>query len=513
MTSIHFELDGERVCAEGVDPNTTLLHWLRAHKKTGTKEGCAEGECGACAVAWRANGPEGNARWEVVNSCLVLLPSVQGRELLTSEGLAGQGPEALHPVQQCMAEGGGSQCGYCTPGFVVSLFGEMYRHEEGPFDLESIAGNLCRCTGYRPIREAAEKLSTLRAKTRGAPDAFRARLATPVPPLEALEHVSVTGGITRSFSRPSSLRDAVSLLARSPEITLLHGGSDVTVEVNQRHKRHDAYLSLEAVPELDVFEERHDMLVIGAGVSLASIEERLHDPQRGTTALGHALPMLAELLPLFSSRLIRTRATLGGNLGTASPIGDGPPSLLALDAELVLASYDASADAVTRRIVPLAGYFLGYRKTARAPHEIIEAVRIPRPYFGLQRFYKVSKRKLDDISSVAAAFAIDRDDEGRVTRARLAFGGVAATPVRLTDIEARLVGHPLSPQTMDELSVLASEQVSPIDDHRASARYRKAMVASLLRKLAHDTSGAGTNAGTNQGGHGASAATSLGVSP
>jgi xanthine dehydrogenase small subunit len=492
MSAIVFVLDGETVRADAVDPNTTLLHWLRANRKTGTKEGCAEGECGACAVAWRANGPDGRARWEVVNSCLVLLPSVHGRELVTSEGLA-SADGALHPAQRCMAEGGGSQCGYCTPGFVVSLFGEMYRGEEGPFDPECIAGNLCRCTGYRPIREASEKLAQLRTRSRGTPDRFRDQLATPVPALPAIEHASaspITGGAPRQFARPSSLHDAVALLGREPHRTLVNGGTDVTVEVNQRHKRHDAYLSLEGVPELSVFEERDDMLVIGAGVSLASIEERLHDHVAGPTALGRALPMLIELLPLFSSRLIRTRATFGGNLGTASPIGDGPPALLAIDAEVVLASHDARADAINRRIVPLSGYFLGYRKTARAPYELIEAIRIPRPFYAIQRFYKVSKRRLDDISSVAGAFALDRDEDGRVTRARLAFGGVAATPIRLPEIEARLLDRHVTPHELEDLAHLASESVTPIDDHRASARYRKAMVASLLRKLAFDLAGA-----------------------
>lgn len=495
MSAITFELDGARVRAENVDPNTTLLHWLRANHKTGTKEGCAEGECGACAIAWRANGPDGRARWEVVNSCLVLMPSVEGRELLTSEGLASTNDGALHPVQRCMADGGGSQCGYCTPGFVVSLFGEMYRAKDGAFDPECIAGNLCRCTGYRPIREAAEKLASIRSKSQDAPDPFRDRLRAPVPPLEASEHTVTVGQTTRSFARPSSLLDAVAILARDTSRTIVHGGTDVTVEVNQRHKRSDGYLSLEGVRELSVFEDRDDALVIGAGVSLAQIEERLHVYESGPTALGRALPMLAELLPLFSSRLIRTRATLGGNLGTASPIGDGPPALLALDAELVLASHDPKTNAIARRTVPLSTYFLGYRKTARAANELIEAVRVPKPYASLQRFYKVSKRRLDDISSVAGAFAIDRDHEGRVTRARLAFGGVAAVPLRLTEIEQRLVGKRLTVSEIEPLAIAASQSVTPIDDHRASARYRKAMVASLLRKLAFDTASLTAHAG------------------
>jgi len=481
MSAITFLLDGEEVSVEGVDPNTTVLSWLRASGRTGTKEGCAEGECGACAIAWRANGPDGRARWEVVNSCLVLLPSLHGRELITSEGIAKDGE--LHPVQRCMAEGGGSQCGYCTPGFVVSLFGEFYRADAGPLDPESIAGNLCRCTGYRPIREAAEKLATIRTSAvgRAAIDPHKERLASPAPAPSAVDYVGrASGGEERSFSRPTSLADATAILAREPHRTILNGGTDVTVEVNQRHRRFDALLSLEGVPELTVWREDPDALVIGAGVSLASIEERLHG-----TALGREVPMLGELLPLFSSRLIRTRATFGGNLGTASPIGDGPPALLALDAELVLASFREGT--LARRTVPLSTYFLGYRKTARETTELIEAVRVPRPFAALQRFYKVSKRRLDDISSVAAAFAIDRDAEGCVTRARLAYGGVAATPLRIEAAEQALVGRVLSPRSLEEAASIAIAAVSPIDDHRASAAYRKAMVGSLLRKLAQES--------------------------
>ncbi len=497
MSAISFVLNGEPISVDGADPNTTLLHWLRASGRTGTKEGCAEGECGACAVAWRATGPDGRPRWEVVNSCLVLLPSAHGRELLTVEGIGravegiGRPVEGiggtndaggLHPVQRCMADGGGSQCGYCTPGFVVSLFGEFYRADSGPLDPECIAGNLCRCTGYRPIRDAAVELATLRTKAAatGAPDPHRARLAEPVPPAPPLSYqATVPGASVRSFERPTSLSEALALLAREPHRTLVSGGTDVVVEINQRHKRHDTFLSLEALAELSGFEDQGDALVIGANVSLAAVEERLHG-----SPLGATLPLLGELLPLFSSRLIRTRATFGGNLGTASPIGDGPPALLALDAEVVLASWNGTE--VVRRRVPLSSYFLGYRKTALRAGELIEAVRIPRPFPALQRFYKVSKRRLDDISSVAAAFAIDREADGRITRARLAFGGVAATPVRLLEAEAALVGRLLAPGHLEEAIALAMDAVKPIDDHRASARYRKAMVGSLLRKLAFE---------------------------
>ena len=479
--TISFVLNGEPISLDGIDPNTTLLHWLRTSGRTGTKEGCAEGECGACAVAWKATSTHGEPRWEVINSCLVLLPSAHGRELRTAEGLLREGE--LHPVQACMAEAGGSQCGYCTPGFVVSLFGEYYRGENGPLDPESIAGNLCRCTGYKPIREAAEKLATIRTKEAqsGLRDAFKKSLDAPLPALAELHYTAPSGpgaaSTSRTFARPTRLLDAATFLCTNPDAVIVSGGTDVVVEVNQRQRRLDTVLSLEAIPELRQIGETPEALTLGAGLSLASLEELLH---------GRGLPLLSALLPLFSSRLIRTRATLGGNLGTASPISDSPPVLLALDAELELVHASATGT-LERRWVPLAGFFLSYRKTLLAPDELIASVRIPKPYAAIQRFYKVSKRTMDDISSVAAAFAVDVDAEGKVTRARLAFGGVAATPIRLTAIEDALVGQKLDAKTMKSLAAQAKTLVTPLDDHRASARYRREMVGNLLEKLAAET--------------------------
>jgi xanthine dehydrogenase small subunit len=478
MAEIRFLLNGAPHVVQGADPNETLLAHLRTAGLTGTKEGCAEGECGACAVALVARGPGGETRYEAVNACLLLLAAVHGREVITVEGVARAG--AMHPCQAEMACAGGSQCGYCTPGFVVSLFAEYYRASEGALDPESIEGNLCRCTGYRPIREAAERLATIRTKERreDAADPHRARLSAAAPDLGTLELTAAANGASaRRFVRPTSLEAATAALARDPSLVPIAGGTDLVVEINQRLRRFDGLLSLEAVPELRRWSLDETHLVIGAGVPLAEIEERLHHD----AALGEALPVLRTLLPLFSSRLIRTRGTLGGNLGTASPIGDGPPVLLALGAEVVLARHDGST--VQRRTVPLETYFLDYRKTALAKGELIVEVQIPRPFPAIQRFYKVSKRRADDISTVAAAFALDRDASGTITRARLAYGGVASTPKRATDAEAALVGRPLSRATIDEAKRAADRALSPIDDHRGTARYRRAMIGRLLDRL------------------------------
>ncbi|PRQ04048.1 Nicotinate dehydrogenase FAD-subunit [Enhygromyxa salina] len=449
----------------GVDPHTTVLDFLRDRGLVGTKEGCAEGECGACAVALVREGPGGRTTYVPVNSCLTLLGSVLGGELITVEGVR-PSAEALHPVQAAMVEAGGSQCGYCTPGFVVSMFAEYYRHERPAWDPEAIAGNLCRCTGYRPIRDAMRSL--------GAPagdDRFLARLEQPAPRLGGLTQLRTRTEGPRRLLRPASLAELLDQLAATPEAKIIAGGTDVVVEVNQRHARWPVLISLEAVAELRRVELGDEQVEIGACVSLSDVEHRLD----------HALPLLDELFPLFSSRLIRNRATLGGNLVNASPIGDSPPALLALDAELELVSRAGS------RVVALAEFFTGYRKTVLAPGEIVATIRVPRRAPTHAHFYKVSKRVLDDISTVAAAFALELDDGGTITKARLAYGGVAATPARARAAEDALLGRPWTRETVAAVEPLLASAFTPMTDHRGSADYRRAMTARLFEKFFHET--------------------------
>ena len=456
--TIRFRLNGDEITVDGVDPHTPLLHFLRARGWTGTKEGCAEGECGACAVALVRPGPDGQSRYVPINSCLVALPAVHGAELVTVEGIARGG--VLHPVQRAMVEHGGSQCGYCTPGFVVSLFAEYYRcgRGAGEVDPEAIGGNLCRCTGYRPIRDALASLGEP-----ASDDPMAARLAEPAPSLPALayDHADVL------FERPASLARLFDLLAMHPRAKLLAGGTDVMVEVNQRDARWDVLVSLEALPELRGIEETADHMRVGAAVPLSEVEEVL----RGR------LPMLDALLPLFSSRLIRNRATFGGNLVNASPIGDGPPALLGLDAKVEVASRDGE------RLVPLGEFFTGYRQTVLEHGEVVMGVRIPKPFPTVQRFYKVSKRVMDDISTVAAGFGLWLDEDGTITKARLAYGGVAPTPARAREAESALVGEVFGEALGAKARVLLEGAFSPIRDHRGSAAYRAAMVPRLFEKL------------------------------
>jgi xanthine dehydrogenase small subunit len=464
---VRFTLNGTPVHLADVDPHTTLLSWLRSRGLTGTKEGCAEGECGACAVAvLRADG-DGTARYEALNSCLLPLPSASGRSIVTVEGVAA--PDGtLHPVQQAMVERGGSQCGYCTPGFVMCLFCEYYRPGRDGYDPESISGNLCRCTGYRPIVDVARELPQPRAQDPRLPI-----LREPVPPLEALRCKSERG----SFARPTSLPELFELWEASPEAILIAGGTDLMVYANQRYQRWPAMLSLEALPALRSFQVGERELTVGAGFELAALEERMAHEHAGL------LPILEQLLPLFSSRLIRNRATLGGSLGTASPIGDSAPVLLALDAELTLSSRGG------RRRIPLRDFFTGYRQTQLAPRELIECVHIPLPAPPTQRFYKVSKRVLDDISTVAAAFTLKLDAQGKVESLRAAYGGIAAMPLRALALEQAALGRPWNEGTLEVLQRELTGFGTPQSDHRGGADYRRAMIGKLLAKFYAETVG------------------------
>ena len=451
--------------------HTTALDFLRGCGLTGCKEGCAEGECGACSVLLARPGLDTPTEWTPLNACLMPAASLGGQEVVTAEGLGE--PDDLHPVQQEMAVRGGSQCGYCTPGFICSMAAEYYRPDRRPangsetdsdhghgangFDLHALSGNLCRCTGYRPIRDAAYAL--------GAPppdDSFVTRLSAPPnePAATRLRHQG------RSFVRPETLADALQLLHADPGATLIAGCTDWGVEVNLRGARAASVIAIDRLRELRGLVVDADRIEIGAALTLTEIERRLDG----------RVPLLAQMFPQFASRLIRNGATLGGNLGTGSPIGDSPPVLLALEASLVLASVDGE------REVALADYFTGYRQSVRRADELITAVRIPLPLARLAAFHKIAKRRFDDISSVAIGFALDIEDRV-VTKARIGLGGVAAMPVRALATEAALAGRPWTPDTAQTAADVLGEEGTPIDDHRASAAYRAAMLGQALHKL------------------------------
>ncbi len=456
-------VNGAPLGLEGVTSATNALDWLRSSGLTGAKEGCAEGECGACAVlvARPCATTAGDAtEWTAINACLVPAASLDGQEILTVEGLGS--PDDLHPVQRELAVRGGSQCGYCTPGFVCSLAAEYYRADRTSpgCDPHALSGNLCRCTGYRPIQDAADSLGM---PSGDDPHARRREAAAPAAIPTRL--TSATG----SYVRAADLSDALALIAEHPEGVLVAGSTDWGVEVNLRATRSPFVISIDRVDELRTLEERHDCVVVGAAVTLSEIEQRL----------GDRVPLLAELLPQFASRLIRNGATLGGNLATASPIGDAAPALLALEAEVTLASVSGE------RSVPLSEFFTGYRQTVRRPDEIIRHVSIPLPLSPIAAFHKIAKRRFDDISGVAVASAIEVRD-GVVAKARIGLGGVAATPIRALATERRLEGRPWSESTVHDAAAALRAEGTPMDDHRASAAYRRAMLGTALLRLHAD---------------------------
>lgn len=460
-------VNGTVLPLEPETPHVSALDWLRGQGLTGAKEGCAEGECGACSIMVARPGLETPTEWVPLNACLLPAATLVGQEILTAEGLGS--PDALHPVQREMAVRGGSQCGYCTPGFVCSMAAEFYRadrragadhvpdHGPNGFDLHALSGNLCRCTGYRPIRDAAYALGEP-----AADDDVARRRELPPP---AVWPGRVTGN-GAELIRPSNLAEALELLAESPDAVLVAGATDHGVEVNLRGDRPARTIAIDRLDELRHFELGQDFVEIGAALSLTEIERRL----------AGSVPLLQQVMPQFASRLIRNSATLGGNLGTGSPIGDAPPALLALDASVVLASRGGD------REVPLADYFTGYRQSVRRSDEIIRSVRVPLPVARIAAFHKIAKRRFDDISSVAVGFALDVED-GLVTTARIGLGGVAATPIRARATEAALAGVPWTQATVESASAVLAAEGTPLDDHRASSRYRSAMLGTALRKL------------------------------
>ena len=503
-------VNGQTRPLDRVGGHVTLLRWLRSRGLTGAKEGCAEGECGACAVLVARPDGEGS-RWTAINACLVPAAGLDGQEVVTSEGL-GQ-PGALHPTQREMADRGGSQCGYCTPGFICSMAAEFYRadrqptgsaegervatgeplptnghvaaersepagqsgvdpnapgrapdHEHGPngFDLHALSGNLCRCTGYRPIRDAAYALGRP-----AADDPLAARLASPAPVAVA---TSVTDDLG-TFIRPTDLAGALDALAEHPGAVLVAGSTDWGVDLNIRHAHAPFAIAVDRLEELRGLSVGEDTIDIGAASTLSEIE-------RG---LAGRVPLLAEVFPQFASRLIRNGATLGGNLGTGSPIGDTLPALLALDVSLVLAS------AAGEREVRLSDYFTGYRRTMRRADELIKTIRIPTPLAPVAAFHKIAKRRFDDISSTAIAFAL-RLESGEsggpvVAEARIGLGGVAATPIRAYAGEQALTGRPWSAEAVTEAAEVLGGEGTPLSDHRGSADYRAAMLRTALLKL------------------------------
>jgi xanthine dehydrogenase small subunit len=451
-----FRLNGQPASLADAAPTETLLRWLHRHRLAGSKEGCGDGDCGACTVVLVDTDRDGRRTFQAVNSCLLPVGQLVGRELLTVEALAEGGH--LHPVQQALVDSAGSQCGYCTPGFVMSLFAGYYA---GQLDDATTEGNLCRCTGYRSIRAATATLAAAPA----ADDRFRALLQDASPPLPASE-------IDGLFN-PTSIDAALQLKQAHPDAAWLCGATDLGVELSRGRGGTRRYIAVDRITALQTLECSDDSVRIGAAVPLSRIERELHG----------VFPSLDTMLHGFAARQVKNRATIGGNLGSASPIGDLAPVLLALDAEV-----ECHGPAGVRRL-PIERFFVDYRRTVRADDELIVAVTVPRRGF-VDAACKVAKRQTDDISIVAAAFALGLDHEQRVQHVRLAYGGVAAVPLRATAVEAFLLGRRLDADTVAAACAQLHDVFAPLSDHRAGADYRRALAANLFAGFVEQQLGA-----------------------
>lgn len=448
MTEISFLLNGETVRIADVGPTVTLLDWLRETRGlTGTKEGCNEGDCGACTVM-----VTDDAGARALNACILFMPQLHGKAVRTIEGVSA--PDGtLHPVQAAMVEHHGSQCGFCTPGFIVTM---ATAHLNGRTDHDDqLAGNLCRCTGYAPIIRAAE-----------------AAAAKPVPNWMHDAELTVKTQSDEACFMPETADALAAWYADHPDGTLIAGATDVGLWVTKDLQELSPVAFLGGISELKQIVVTKTEIRIGAAVTMAAL----------LPVLAEHHPSYAELARRYGSEQVRQAATIGGNVANGSPIGDNPPALIALGATLHLRKGD------TRRMLPLDTFFLEYGKQDRAPGEFVEAISIPRQADRL-RCYKLSKRFDQDISAVCGCFSITAND-GVVTDARIAFGGMAGIPKRATAVEDALIGAPWTEETVRAAQAKFADDFTPLSDMRASAAYRLECAQGMLLRYFLEDCGA-----------------------
>jgi xanthine dehydrogenase small subunit len=475
QTTISFVLDGKIVALDfnsgsQLTPTTTVLNYLRSlpnHK--GAKEGCAEGDCSACTVVLGELAAESKIYYRSVDSCLLFLPMLHGKQLITVENLQNKKGQ-LHYVQSAMVEAGGSQCGFCTPGIVMSLF-SLYKNHNMPTREQindAITGNLCRCTGYKPIVEAAAQACVYDGIDHFTDD----ELAT-VEFLKSISHDSIhIRTKDQEYFRPHNLNEALSLKSKYPNAIVISGSTDVALRVTKGHEVLPQLIDLSGVDELQSIQETADTLTLGAGMILSDVHQ----------AVKNNYPALYAILSVFGSQQIRNVATLGGNLGTASPISDTLPVLMAYNATIILQSIKA------KREISLDEFILGYRKTARKLDELITAVRLLQSQNGaIIKSYKISKRKDLDISSVSAGFRLEFNDNKTVKDIKLIYGGMADRTKRATNTEQFLLGKLWKREIVEEARLFINNDFIPISDARGSAEFRTTAAKNLLLKFWSET--------------------------
>ena len=448
-----------------VAPDRTLLDVLREDLRcTAVKEGCASGDCGACTVAVAEAEEGGRLHWRAINSCIRLAHSVEGMAVFTAEDIAGEGGR-LHPAQRAMLECHGSQCGFCTPGFVMSLF-TLHRQRDGAAvsrdeALHALSGNLCRCTGYRPILDAAQTMHHW-------PDVplDESGLLQQLKLLAQDGRAPVADSASNFYATPTTLSELLRLRAAHPQALIAAGTTDVGLWVTKQHRRFGQIIDVTRVTELRRIERGAHSLSIGAAASLTEAFD----------ALAESRPQLKPFFDRFAGLPVRESGTLGGNVANGSPIGDSMPLLIALGATLVLASTRGE------RTLPIDDFYLAYRKTALAPDEVLARIEVPQPTpHEWLRADKISKRFEDDISAVCLAVALQVED-GVIHSARIGAGGVAAVPARAIQTDAALAGQPCAEGTFDAAASVLEAEFKPLSDMRASSAYRRAVLGNLLRR-------------------------------
>lgn len=473
-SEIVFIQDGEikriSMGMKGIQPTTTVLNYLRnSSDHKGTKEGCAEGDCGACTVVIAEIAETNKLKYTAIDSCLVFMPMLHGKQLLTVENL--KADEKLHPVQQEMVDKNGSQCGYCTPGFVMSLFALFKENKQASQDdiRDALTGNLCRCTGYRPIIEAASS-----ACAQGNTDHFSKMEYEVIQKLKlihsennALCHTSSE----QSYFQPTSIQEALKILSEHPDALLLQGATDVALRVTKKHELLLKVLDLSAINGLKTIEDKGTEILFGSGMNLEAVKENSMV----------VFPALYKMLAVFGSRQIRSLATLGGNLGSASPIGDTLPVLMALNARIELQSING------KREIPMTEFIVGYRKTQKQENEIISAIVIPKMNNNsIIASYKVSKRKDLDIATVSSGFRLTfKNDE--ISEAILAYGGMAEKTKRATSAESFLIGKKWTRENAEKAGEFVYSEYTPLSDARSGAEFRRLAARNLVLKFWDET--------------------------